>query len=58
MRESPSYSVTSGYHGGRWTASHVRRGVERGERNVGLINIVRLASALGVPSAMVLERIR
>ena len=33
-------------------------GVERGERNVGLLNIVRLARALGVKPSKLLEPIR
>jgi transcriptional regulator with XRE-family HTH domain len=33
-------------------------GVERGERNVSLINIIRLASALKVAPSQLLERIQ
>jgi transcriptional regulator with XRE-family HTH domain len=33
-------------------------GVERGERNVSLINIVKLAHGLGVKPSKLLERIR
>lgn len=32
-------------------------GVERGERNVGLLNIVALAQALGVRTAVLMERL-
>jgi transcriptional regulator with XRE-family HTH domain len=30
-------------------------GVERGERNVGVVNLVRIAQALGVPASSLLE---
>jgi transcriptional regulator with XRE-family HTH domain len=33
-------------------------GVERGERNVGLLNIVRLALALGVKPSKLMESVR
>ena len=33
-------------------------GIERGERNVGLLNIVKLARALAVRPASLMERIR
>ena len=33
-------------------------GVERGERNISLINIVRIARALGVPPEKLLEGIK
>jgi transcriptional regulator with XRE-family HTH domain len=33
-------------------------GIERGERNVSLENIVRLATALKVPTSKLLERIK
>ena len=33
-------------------------GVERGERNIGVLNLVKIARALGVPAAALLEHLR